>query len=105
MGPERSPRDRRAHRSDVRFAVRLTPRGGLDRIDGVNEAGALQVRVSAPPIGGAANASLIRVLAEELGVARSDVHLIAGAAGRQKLVAVDGLSADGILGRWPGLKL
>jgi uncharacterized protein (TIGR00251 family) len=105
MGLEDSARDRRAHRSDVRFAVRLTPRGGLDRVDGVNEAGALQVRVSAPPIGGAANTALIRVLAEELGVARSDVHLIAGAAGRQKLVAVDEVSPEEILGRWPGLKL
>ncbi len=92
-------------RSDVRFAVRLTPRGGLDRVDGVNDSGALQVRVAAPPVGGAANTSLIRLLAEELGVARGAVRLIAGATGRQKLVAIDGVSEEEILTRWPGLKL
>jgi len=37
--------------------VRLVPRAGVDRIDGVVE-GALRVRVAAPPVDGAANAAL-----------------------------------------------
>ena len=90
---------------DLRFAVRLTPRGGLDRIDGVNEAGALTVRVAAAPVGGAANTALIHLLAEELSVSRGAVRLVAGATGRQKLVAVEGVTAEEVLARWPGLKL
>ena len=42
----------------ARFAVRLTPRGGADRVDGVL-AGALRVRVAAAPVDGAANAALM----------------------------------------------
>lgn len=67
--------------------------------------GALRVRVSAPPIEGAANQALIRVLAEELGVARRDVRIVAGAAGRQKLVVVEGVDPEWMRRRWPDLRL
>jgi uncharacterized protein YggU (UPF0235/DUF167 family) len=95
----------RVRRFEVRFAVRLTPRGGADRVDGVNEEGALQARVSAPPVGGAANSALIRLIADELDVARSSVRLVAGASGRQKLIVVEGISVEAITQRWPGLKV
>jgi uncharacterized protein (TIGR00251 family) len=95
----------RTRRFEVRFAVRLTPRAGADRIDGVNEEGVLQARVSAPPVGGAANAALVKLIAEELDVARNSVRLVAGAAGRQKLIVVEGISPDTITARWPGLKV
>jgi len=95
----------RMHRSEVRFGVRLTPRGGVDRVDGVNDEGALQARVAAPPVGGAANTALIRLLADELDVSRSAVRLVAGASGRHKLVVVEGVSAEEIAARWPGLKV
>lgn len=95
----------RMHRPEVRFAVRLTPRGGVDRVDGVDSEGVLQARVSAPPVGGAANTALIRLLADELGVARSVVRLVAGATGRHKLVVVEGVSPEEIAARWPGIKL
>ena len=87
----------------MRFSVRLTPRGGADRVDGVAD-GVLRVRVSAPAVDGAANQALVRLLADELGVPRRDVRLVAGAAGRAKLVAVDGLSVEHLLARWPGLR-
>ena len=87
----------------VRFSVRLTPRGGADRVDGVEE-GVLRARVAAPAVDGAANQALVRLLAGELGVPRRDVRLVAGAAGRTKLVAVDGLPVEHLLARWPGLR-
>ena len=61
--------------------------------------------MTAPPIEGAANQALIRFLADELGVARRDVRLVAGAAGRQKLIVVDGVGADELEERWPGLRV
>jgi uncharacterized protein len=67
--------------------------------------GALRVRVAAPPVEGAANQALVRVLAAELGVARRSVRLVAGAAGRRKLVVVEGLQADDVVARWPGLRV
>lgn len=67
--------------------------------------GVLRVRVTAPPIEGAANQALVRLLAEELGLARRSVRLVAGAAGRQKLIVVDGVRADEVVARWPGLRV
>jgi hypothetical protein len=65
----------------------------------------LRARVAAPAIEGAANHALLRLLADELGVARRSVRLVAGAAGRQKLVVVEGVTHEALLSRWPGLRV
>ena len=90
--------------STVRFAVRLTPRSAVERVEDVVD-GVLKVRVMAPAVEGAANNALIRLLADELGIARRDVRIVAGASSRQKLVVVDGVDAEAVLAVWPGLKL
>jgi uncharacterized protein (TIGR00251 family) len=90
--------------SNVRFAVRLTPRSAVERVEDVVD-GVLKVRVMAPAVEGAANASLIRILADELGIARRDVRIVAGAASRQKLVVVEGVDEEEIVARWPGLRV
>jgi uncharacterized protein len=73
-------------------------------VEGVID-GVLRARVAAPPVEGAANQALLRLLADELGVARRAVRLVAGAAGRQKLVVVEGITPDEVLARWPGLRV
>jgi hypothetical protein len=90
--------------TDSRFAVRLTPRAGSDRIDGVVD-GELRVHVTAPAVEGAANNALVRLLAGELGIAKRDVRIVAGATSRRKLVVVDGLGPDAVIARWPGLRV
>lgn len=65
--------------------------------------GALKVRVAAPPVDGAANESLTRLIAEALGIARSRVRLVAGAANRRKLIEMDGVDPAALRSRWPGL--
>ncbi|HEU5205887.1 MAG TPA: DUF167 domain-containing protein [Candidatus Limnocylindrales bacterium] len=90
--------------SESRFAVRLTPRAGGDHVDGVVE-GELRAHVAAPAVEGAANNALVRLLAEELGVARRDVRIVAGASSRRKLVVVDGLAPEQLVARWPGLRV
>ncbi len=85
--------------------VRLTPRGGSDRVDGVGEGGELRVRVAAPPVDEAANVALVRLLARELDLPRSAVRIVSGATARRKTVAVTGTPPAAILARWPGLGL
>jgi uncharacterized protein len=87
----------------ARFRVRLTPRGGLDQIDGVATTGELLARVRAVPDGGAANAALERLVASELGVPRALVILESGRRGRRKQLRVDGVEAAAVQRRWPGL--
>ena len=88
----------------MRFAVRLTPRSAVERVDDVVD-GVLRVRVMAPAVEGTANTALIRLLAEALGIARRDIQIVAGATSRQKLVVVDGVAADAIVARFPGLRV
>lgn len=88
----------------VRFAIRLTPRAAADRVDGVLD-GVLKVRVTAPAVEGAANNALVRLLADVLDVPRSSVQIVAGGNSRQKLVVVDGVGAEAIVARWPGLRV
>ena len=90
--------------SNVRFAVRLTPRSAVECVDDVVD-GVLKVKVMAPAVEGAANNALIRLLADELGIARRDIRIVAGATSRQKLVVVEGIEEDAIVARWPGLRV
>jgi uncharacterized protein len=47
------------------------------------------VRVAAPPVDGAANAALVELLADVLGVPRRYVHVVAGASSRSKVVEIE----------------
>ena len=67
--------------------------------------GVLRARVTAPAVGGAANQALLTLLSDELGIGRRSVRLVAGAAGRQKLVVVEGVEVETIVARWPGLRV
>jgi uncharacterized protein YggU (UPF0235/DUF167 family) len=81
-----------------RFSVRLTPKGGRDAIEGWmrDAAGArwLKVRVAAPPEDGKANAALIRLLADALGVPQANIRIAGGAQARLKRIAVAGDTAS-----------
>ncbi len=78
--------------------VRVRPRGGRDAVEGVR-ADALLVRVTAPPVGGAANEALRRVIAGACGVAPGRVSVIRGGRGRDKVVHVEGVSAADVAAR------
>jgi uncharacterized protein YggU (UPF0235/DUF167 family) len=86
----------------VRFAVRLTPRGGRDAIDGVGDDGVLRVRVAAPPVEGAANEALCRLLARALDMAPGDVRIVGGASGRRKIVQAE-IDRARVTAAWPGV--
>jgi uncharacterized protein (TIGR00251 family) len=72
--------------------VRVQPRASRDALGGERE-GALVVRLSAPPVEGAANVALVRFLGKALGIAPSAVRILKGLTGRRKLVAIAGLDA------------
>jgi uncharacterized protein len=78
----------------IAVLVRLTPRGGRDAIEGVEQLAdgrsVLKARVRAAASEGEANAALIKLLAKTLGVAARDVRLAAGATARLKRVQVAG---------------
>jgi uncharacterized protein (TIGR00251 family) len=71
----------------------VQPRASRTELAGPH-GGALRVRLTAPPVDGAANEALVRFLAEQLDVPRSAVRLDAGATGRSKLVTVEGIDVE-----------
>ncbi len=87
---------------ELRIEIRLTPRAGSDRLDGVVDGG-LRCRVAAPPVDGAANEALVRLLAHELDVPPSVVRLVSGERGRRKVVAIPASLISRVVDRWPGL--
>jgi uncharacterized protein (TIGR00251 family) len=78
----------------ISVALRVTPRGGRDDIDGVetlaNGRAVVKVRVRAIADGGEANRAVTELLAKALGVPKANVRILSGATSRLKQIAVDG---------------
>jgi len=77
------------------FYVRVVPRSRRDEITGLH-GDALKIRLTAPPERGKANRALQEILADRLGVSRSEVEILSGHTSRQKRVRVKGVSADAV---------
>lgn len=79
--------------------VRLQPRASRNEVVGWQE-GALRVRLTAPPVEGAANKALTNFIAETLGVKRADVRLASGHKSRDKVLEIVGLSEEELIRRF-----
>lgn len=81
----------------ISFAVRLTPKGRRDEVEGwskdANGSPYLKARVSAVPENGKANDALLRLLSKVLGVPKSRISIVAGETARLKRIAVSGDAA------------
>ena len=75
------------------LAIRVQPRAKRTEVAG-ERGGAVVIRVSAPPVDGKANAAVEKLVADKLGVPKSAVAIVRGDSSRDKLVRIDGLSAD-----------
>ena len=78
----------------ISVAIRVTPRGGQDSVDGIetlaNGRTVLKVRVRAIAEGGEANRAVIELLAKALRLPKSSVRVMSGATSRLKQIAIDG---------------
>ena len=80
-------------KGSTRIALRVAP--GAQRAKVVGRHGsAWKLRVTAAPEDGKANEAVVRLLAETLGVPRSDVAIVSGHGARDKVVSLTGLGAD-----------
>jgi uncharacterized protein (TIGR00251 family) len=78
----------------ISVALRVTPRGGRDDIDGIETLSdgrsVVKVRVRAIADGGEANRAVTELLAKALGVPKGRVKILSGATSRLKQVAIEG---------------
>jgi uncharacterized protein (TIGR00251 family) len=87
-----------AFEGGTRLRLKVQPRARRDEVGPV-EAGALRVRVTAPPVDAAANEAVCRLLAEHLGCRRGDIRLVRGSTSRQKVVEVWGWAPSEVRAR------
>jgi uncharacterized protein (TIGR00251 family) len=76
----------------ISLAVRVQPRASGNAVGGVHN-GELKVRVTAPPVDAAANAAVVRLLADVLGCPKSAIDIVRGHASRSKVLVVRGVTA------------
>ncbi len=74
------------------FAVRIVPRASRTEIAGEYN-GALRIRIAAPPVEGAANRELIRLLAKLFKLPQNAVEIVSGAASKSKIIHIAGADA------------
>lgn len=87
------PIDVRESGDGVSFAVHVQPRSSHCGVAGILN-GAVKIRLTSPPVEGAANDQCIELFAELLKVRRRDVVIVAGGTSRHKTVRVSGMSAE-----------
>jgi uncharacterized protein len=88
----------RSDPNDAVLDIRVIPRAAKAGVAGTRD-GAILIRLTAPPVDGAANAELIEILAAALDRPRRDVTIVAGERGRSKRVRVSGIARDVALAR------
>ncbi|HLI05855.1 MAG TPA: DUF167 domain-containing protein [Ktedonobacteraceae bacterium] len=83
-------------RSEVamRIVVRVIPRSSKNALTWEQGSGTLKVRLTAPPVDGAANEALVALLAEKLAIPRRDITIVRGATGRQKTLDIAGFTPE-----------
>jgi len=87
----------------MRISVRVIPRSNRNSIEWTP--GGLRVRLTAPPVDGAANDALVSLLAERLGIAKRDISVVHGATSRQKIVEVNGMTQEQVKQKVIGMNL
>ena len=76
------------------LTIRVTPRARKTEFAGILEDGTLRIRVAAPPVEGKANNELINFLARALRVHKNRIEIVAGFTGLDKIVSVEGMTAE-----------
>lgn len=79
----------RAVEGGVEISVRAQPRASRSEVVGLHGA-QIKIRIAAPPVDGAANTELIKLLAKALGVSRSALRVVRGEGSRSKVVRAEG---------------
>jgi len=74
----------------ITLQIRIQPRASKNEIIWM-ENGGLKIKLTSPPVDGAANEALIRFLADTLSVARSQVEIVRGKTSRNKIIRISGV--------------
>lgn len=82
----------------ITLQVRVQPNAPRDEVSGVFD-GRLRIRLTSPPVEGAANKACIRFLSKRLGIAKTRISILSGEHNRNKVIGIRGVKAEGLLER------
>lgn len=84
--------------------VRVNPRSSTNRITGWR-GDMLLIKLTAPPVEGAANKACIEFIADQLNIKKSQITLISGVSSREKTFEIEGVSREAINVKLPRKKV
>jgi uncharacterized protein (TIGR00251 family) len=87
------PSSRQIKQTDVSatLSVRIQPRSSKNGVTRMED-GSLKIRLTAPPVDGAANEALVKFLSDTLSVSKSQVEIVSGHTSREKRLKINGMS-------------
>jgi len=91
MLQKKRPSRNKGAEESTSLSIRIQPRASKNEIVTM-ESGGLKIRLTAPPIDGAANEALVKFLAHTLSIPKSHVEIVSGHTSREKIVRVSGIS-------------
>jgi len=73
----------------MKISVKVLPKSSQNKIVGDIESGSIKVKLTAPPVDGAANKALIAFLSKELKIAKSKIHILKGESSKNKIISIE----------------
>ncbi|NTW60654.1 MAG: YggU family protein [Nitrospirae bacterium] len=92
------PSSRKQKQTDLSatFSVRIQPRASKNGVSRMQD-GSLKIRLTAPPVDGAANEALVKFLSDTLSVGKSQVEIVSGHISREKRIKIFGMSEEDVI--------
>jgi len=92
------PNSRKQKQTDISatLSVRIQPRSSKNGVTRMED-GSLKIRLTAPPVDGAANEALVKFLSEALSISKSQVEIVTGHTSREKRVKISGMSEADVI--------
>ena len=91
MTPKKNQPGHKGQEVSATLSIRIQPRASKNEIVPM-ENGKLKIRLTAPPVDGAANEALVKFLADALSVTKSQVEIVSGHTSREKIIRINGIS-------------
>ena len=82
--------------SGIRFSAVIQPRSSQNEVSGIHN-NSLKIRLTSPPVDGAANKTCVKFLAKWLQMSPSRVRIVAGLSNKNKIIEIEGIDESTFL--------
>ncbi len=93
MTPRNSQQPNKVPTLSATFSIKIQPRASKNEIIQM-EGGGIKIRLTAPPVDGAANEALVKFLSDRLDIPKSQIEIVSGHTSKNKIVRIEGISQE-----------